>query len=103
WTNYHDDYHKPTDTADKINVPGMRSIVDLSAGVLVHFTTQSDRPVWQEVKSSGGGRPGRDGPTLGIVPEFGSEDGLGVKEVREGRPAFKAGIKAGDVIVEIGN
>ena len=32
WTGFHPDYHKPTDTADKINVPGMRHIVDFSVG-----------------------------------------------------------------------
>jgi hypothetical protein len=100
WTNYHDDYHKPTDTVDKINVPGMRRIVEMSQGVLVHFTTEKERPVWQEVKSSGG-RPGRNGPTLGFVPEFGGDDGVGVKDVREGGPGWKAGLKAGDKIVEV--
>ncbi len=101
WTDFHDDYHKPTDTADKINVPGMRRVVDLSQGVLVYFSTQTERPVWQEVKSTGGGRPGRDGPTLGFRPEFGGDDGVGVARVTEGGPGFKAGLMAGDKIVEV--
>jgi hypothetical protein len=101
WTDYHDDYHKPSDTADKINVPGMRRVVELSQGVLAYFTTQTERPVWQEVKSTGGGRPGRDGPTLGFVPQFGGDDGVGVKAVREGGPGSKAGLMAGDKIVEV--
>ncbi len=100
WTGYHPDYHRPTDTADKINVPGMRRIVDVAEEVLVYFSTLKERPTWQEVKSTGP-RPGRNGPTLGFVPEFGSEDGLGVSEVREGGPGAKAGLKAGDKIVEV--
>src|SRR5207302_349878 len=39
WTGFHPDYHRPTDTADKINVPGMRRIVDLGEEILVHFAS----------------------------------------------------------------
>jgi Zn-dependent M28 family amino/carboxypeptidase len=101
WTNYHDDYHRPTDTADKINVPGMRRIVDLSEEILTYFAALKERPVWQEVKGRGPIRPGRGGPTLGFRPEFGTEDGVGVGEVREGGVGAKAGLKAGDKIVEV--
>ncbi len=100
WTGYHEDYHRPTDTADKINVPGMRRIVDLTDEVLNYFASTNERPEWQEVKSAGPTRPGRNGPTLGFVPQFGSEDGVGVDEVRDG-PGAKAGLKKGDKIVEI--
>ena len=100
WTGYHDDYHRPTDTADKINVPGMRRIVDLAEEILIYFATTKERPEWQEVKGSGT-RPGRNGPTLGFVPVFGGDDGVGVMEVRDGGAGVKAGLKAGDKIVEV--
>ena len=101
WTGYHPDYHRPTDTADKINVPGMRRVVELGEEVLIHFAALKERPVWQEVKGGGPMRPGSGGPTLGFVPEFGGEDGVGVAEVRDGKPGAKAGLKGGDKIVEI--
>jgi hypothetical protein len=100
WTNYHTDYHRPGDTPDKINVEGMRRIVDLSEDVLSYFATVPEKPVWQEVKSTGTTRPSQ-GPTLGIRPRYGSTDGLEVEEVTDGRPAAKGGIKGGDKIVEI--
>jgi Zn-dependent M28 family amino/carboxypeptidase len=100
WTNYHQDYHRPSDTPDKINVQGMRRIVDLSEDVLSYFATVPEKPVWQEVKGGGPTRPSR-GPTLGIAPRYGGTDGLEVETVTDGRPAAKAGVKAGDKIVEI--
>src|SRR5262249_51761749 len=59
WTDRHADYHRPTDTPDKINVQGMRKIVDLSETVLTHFATVKEKPVWQEVKGGGPARPSR--------------------------------------------
>jgi hypothetical protein len=101
WTGYHDDYHRPGDTADKINVPGMRRLVDLSQEVVVEMATVPKRPVFLEVKGSGGARPS-SGPRLGFRPGYGEEeDGVLVEGVTENLPAARAGIKAGDKIVVV--
>jgi hypothetical protein len=102
WTNYHPDYHRPTDTSDKINVPGMRRIVDLTEEALQQLATMADRPQYQEVKQTASSQPRTQGPRLGIMPAYGDEgDGLLVDGVSNGGPAAKAGIKKGDRIVEI--
>src|SRR5262249_18529741 len=72
WTGIHPDYHRPSDTADKINVPGMRKIVDMSEEVLTHFTTVPERPDYVPGKASSGGGGG-DGPKLRIVPKYPEE------------------------------
>ena len=49
WTGYHPDYHMPSDTADKINVPGMRKVVDGSpCGAIFRCDQQR---IWHGVKA----------------------------------------------------
>ena len=101
WTGFHPDYHKPSDTADKINVEGMRKIADLSVDVISDLATEK-RPEYQTMKV-GALRPGGDAPKLGIVPSYkGDDDGLTVDDLVADGPAAKAGLKGADKIVEIG-
>jgi C-terminal processing protease CtpA/Prc len=104
WTGTHADYHRPSDTADKINVPGMRKIVDLAEEVATNFTTREKRPEFVRITNSPRqpGSGGGTGPTIGIRPKYG-DDGEGVllDGVSEGGLAEKAGLKAGDRIIEV--
>ncbi len=102
FTGDHKDYHRPSDTVEKINFPGMRRVVDLSQEVISYLATVPQRPEYVQIKNT----PrvgGVSGPRLGFAPEYGDEgDGVLVGNVSEGMPAAKAGIKAGDRIVELG-
>jgi hypothetical protein len=99
WTGYHDDYHRPSDTADKINVEGLRRVVDLSEDVVTQLATVRDRPEFVEVKSAGAGSPSH-GPRLGVRPAApDGKEGVVIEEVVAGEPAANAGIKKGDRIV----
>jgi C-terminal processing protease CtpA/Prc len=101
FTGTHPDYHKPSDTADKINVAGMKRIADLVEEAGAHLMNAADRPEYVKVQG-GPARPSPfDGPRLGIQPGYGEEDGVPVKAVTAGGPAAKGGIKEGDRIVEI--
>ena len=103
FTNDHADYHRPSDTADKINVPGLRRVVDLTEEMVAHLATVPERPEYVAVKSASPGAGGPSGPRLGIRPDYG-DDGEGVllSGVTDGEPAAKGGLKEGDRIVEIG-
>ncbi|HLJ97071.1 MAG TPA: M28 family peptidase [Gemmataceae bacterium] len=102
FTGEHPDYHKPTDTADKINVPGMARVTDLVEDVAADLATVPDRPKFVKVPRKPGSGMRMRGPSLGIMPEYGAEgDGVLVSGVLEGRPAAKAGLQQGDRIVEL--
>jgi hypothetical protein len=100
WTGNHGDYHRPSDTADRINVAGMRRIVDMSEEVVATLT-KMEKPAFVEVKGSNVGRP-TGGPRLGIRPGYGDDkEGVEVEGIAPGGVADKAGMKAGDRIVGI--
>jgi Zn-dependent M28 family amino/carboxypeptidase len=101
WTGTHSDYHKPSDTSDKINIVGMRKIADLSEKTIAHLAAEPKRPEYVLVASTASG-PAPKGPRLGIVPGYEeNKEGLMVDGVQDGGPAATAGIKKGDLIVEI--
>lgn len=99
WTGVHADYHKPSDTADKINLEGLRRVVDMSEEIVSRFT-QMDKPTFLEVKGAAMGRPS-SGPRLGIRPGYTDAEGVEVEGVSSGGAAEKGGMKDGDRIVEI--
>lgn len=102
WTGTHDDYHKPSDTAEKINYEGEAQILQLVAHI-VRDTVQSDRrPTFAVAKSESMGRSTGFRVYLGTIPNYAdSNDGLKLDGVRDDSPAAKAGLKAGDRIVKL--
>ncbi|MHB1424388.1 MAG: M28 family peptidase [Gemmataceae bacterium] len=101
WTDYHDDYHRPSDTADKINVEGMRRIAEFSQEAIATLA-RMDKPEYVKVKSDPGSPTRYEGPTLGIRPSYSDEgEGLLIGGVVEGKSAERAGLKTDDRIVSI--
>jgi len=111
FSGLHSDYHKPSDTWDKINAPDAAKLLDFIDDVALKIDSASERVAFVTVKeeqpsgqaASGGGGSGY-GPYFGSVPDFGQEeDGVKFSDVRPGSPAAKAGFKAGDVLVQFGD
>ncbi len=103
FTGTHPDYHRPTDKWPKINITGMDRIVDLIEQVVSDTDESPEPPKYVEVK--GNARVERQGsrPYFGSIPDFGSEvKGYAIQGVSPGSPSDKAGLKGGDVIVELG-
>ncbi|HMJ09414.1 MAG TPA: PDZ domain-containing protein, partial [Pyrinomonadaceae bacterium] len=103
FTGTHNDYHKPSDTADKINYGGEAKIISYISEIIRSVDQNPQRPVYTVAKSSGisGGRSGFN-ISLGTVPNYAdSTDGLLLDGVRDNSPAAKAGIQAGDKVVKL--
>ncbi len=105
FTGSHNDYHRPSDDVDKLNVAGMRRVGDLVADLAIALAEAPDRPHSQEVpggnETIGGGG---DRPYFGSIPDFSQEEtGYALSGVTKGGPAERAGIKAGDVIIQFGD
>jgi Zn-dependent M28 family amino/carboxypeptidase len=109
FSGLHSDYHKPSDTWDKIDAAGAVKVLQVVAEAVTDLQESPTRPQFVRVAPSHGQGAGPVssssgsgyGPYFGSIPDFG-EGTKGVKfaDVREGSPASKAGFKAGDVMVE---
>jgi len=100
----HDQYHTPKDTWDRINFEGERMIAENAYLLIREVANRSERLTYQE----SGPKVGTSGRTdlkvtLGIIPDFvGSEkEGMRIDGVTPGKPASRAGLLKGDIIIAI--
>lgn len=102
WTGNHADYHKPSDTADKINYEGEARVVAFVANMVRDIDRNDKRPTYAVAKSESQGRSTGFRVYLGTIPNYAdSNDGLKLDGVRDDSPAAKAGLKAGDKIIKM--
>jgi Zn-dependent M28 family amino/carboxypeptidase len=102
-TGSHPDYHRPSDTADKIDYADLDRIVDFAAAVIQGVANTDMAPPFSKVD------PPQTGATLagvrvttGTIPDYTTEaKGLLLAGVVGGGPAEKAGLMKGDIIIEI--
>lgn len=101
FTGSHEDYHKPSDTADRINYEGESQILQLVRDIVYRLQESDARPTYAVAQAEANTRT-TFRISLGTVPSYGeSTDGLKLDAVREGSPAATAGLKAGDKIVKL--
>lgn len=103
-TGAHEDYHTPTDDADKIDYDGEVSLLNMVADLARIVGDKATQLTFKESGSKQSARYGKNMKvTLGIVPDMVSADnnGLGVDGVRKGGPAERAGILKGDKVISI--
>ncbi|MCM2323307.1 MAG: M20/M25/M40 family metallo-hydrolase [Oligoflexia bacterium] len=106
-TGAHEDYHRPSDTADKINHEGLRAVEDFAFAVWRALDARTEAPVFDPASQEGDqpSRPGRGyGVYFGSVPEFEQSEVPGVllSGVRAGSPAEQAGLQKGDILTGLG-
>jgi hypothetical protein len=103
FTGTHSDYHKPSDDADKINYKGELQVIRYIMA-LIEKTADKGKLAFTKTRESSSTGKSSFKVTLGIMPDYTySGSGVLVDGVSEGRPAQKAGIKTGDVIIQLGD
>jgi len=104
FTGLHPDYHKPTDDFGKINYVGEMNVVKHIMSLIEAEDRQKGKLVFTKTRETQSGSSARFSVTLGIMPDY-TFGGTGVRidGVSDKRPAQKAGLQTGDVILSIGN
>jgi Zn-dependent M28 family amino/carboxypeptidase len=104
FTGQHEDYHKPEDDSELVNYKGLLLTTDYILALIeelddagkIAFTKTKDE---QESR-----RPAAYKVTLGVMPDYVFQGtGMRIDGVMEGRTADNAGMKKGDIILEIGD
>jgi len=121
FTGLHDDYHKPSDDADKINAHAGAAIATLAGEVVRRLAIADGRPAFTKpeappppavaigaVHAGPGGEPSESGPVpyrvvFGTSPDmtYQKDDGVRISSVRSGTPAEACGLKPGDLIIAL--
>lgn len=104
FTGIHPDYHKPTDDYDKINYTGELTIVDYIYSLIEKENKENHKLAFIKTRDTQSNFSTRFSVTMGIMPDYTfSGSGVRVDGVSDGRPAQKAGLQTGDVIVQLGD
>jgi hypothetical protein len=108
FTGLHNDYHRPSDDANKLNIPGIRRVGEMVATAATKIAEADNRPEYQQAQRESlrpGNGPAGDRPYFGSIPNLGGDDeeGYAIQGVGTDSPAEKAGLQAGDVIVRLGD
>jgi hypothetical protein len=104
FSGLHTDYHKPSDTSDKINANGAMKVLSLVYLMADRIGTNNVRLEYTEVqepRAAASGSGGGYGPYFGSVPDFRDDlQGVLFADVQNNSPAAKAGLKQGDLMIE---
>lgn len=102
FTGQHEDYHKPTDDAEKLNYEGMQQIVGYIMAVISELD-DDPKLAFKKTKNESEEVP-RFKVALGVVPDYLFDgQGMRIDGVSEEKPAQKAGLMKGDIVVQLGD
>ncbi len=103
FTGLHEDYHRPTDDIDDLNIQGIRRTVDVLEHLVLELARADTRPdyienkKWISVGRHAGGRP-----RIGLIPNLNySGEGFAILAIEQNSPAHHARLLAGDIILKV--
>lgn len=101
FTGQHEDYHKPSDDVEKVNFEGEIKVLDYIIQ-LIERTYKYPKLAFLKTRNPETGKAGYK-VTMGVMPDYTYEgEGMRIDGVSEGKPAFKAGLQKGDVVIKVG-
>ncbi|MFN8321434.1 MAG: M20/M25/M40 family metallo-hydrolase [Chitinophagales bacterium] len=102
FSGQHKDYHKPSDDEEKINYQGMEDIIDY-VKQLVSLLDNKGKIAFVKTKDDSNENTPKFTVTLGVMPDYTFEgEGMRIDGVTDGKPASKAGLIQGDVVIQLG-
>lgn len=102
FSGQHKDYHKPSDDEEKINYKGMEDIFNYVVKLIGNLD-KNDKLAFTKTKEENNENTPKFKVTLGVMPDYTFEGkGMRIDGVTDGKPADKAGLKQGDVVVQLG-
>ncbi len=101
FTGQHEDYHRPSDDSELLNYEGMEAISTYIFDIITDLDDDGEL-AFQKTKNESDDTP-RFKVTLGVMPDY-MFDGKGMRldGVTEDKPAHKAGLQKGDIVIKIG-
>jgi hypothetical protein len=100
FTGQHSDYHKPSDDVEKINIKGEEDVLNYIIQIIDH-TLKYPKLTFQKTRTPDNGKVSFK-VTLGVMPDYTFEGpGMRIDGVTDGKPASKAGIEKGDVVIKV--
>ena len=102
FTGQHEDYHRPSDDPEKLNYEGIVKIIRYIER-LITVSEEKEKLVFTKTQEEKNDNP-RFTVTLGVVPDY-LYDGQGMRidGVSDGKPAAQAGMKKGDIVIQLGD
>ena len=102
WSGTHADYHKPSDDENLINYDGEIQIVNFIKNI-IRKTDAADKLTFTKTKDDNNEDAPKFKVTLGVVPDYAFDgEGMRIDGVTEGKPASNAGLKPGDIVIQLG-
>ena len=102
FTGSHSDYHTPRDTPEKLNYEGAAQIAHIMGLITRSLALRDEAPDYIPQERPENQPRGRLRVYLGTIPDYADEvKGLKLSGVTKGAPADKAGLKSGDIVVEL--
>ena len=104
FTGQHTDYHKPSDDSELINYEGIKDVSDYMIRLILSLDDQP-KLAFTKTKDDSGKKASSFKVTLGVMPDYTytAGDGMRIDGVLSDRPAEKAGMEKGDVIIRLGD
>ena len=102
FTGQHEDYHKPSDDSEKLNYEGMETISNYIFNIISDLD-DNGKLTFRKTKNESEETP-RFKVGLGVIPDY-MFDGIGMRidGISEEKPAQKAGLQKGDIVIQLGD
>jgi hypothetical protein len=101
FTGQHEDYHKPSDDSELVNYEGLYDVA-LFIATLIENLDKNGKLIFTKTKDEQQ-QAASFKVTLGVMPDYVFDgEGMRIDAVLDERPAQKAGLQKGDVVIKIG-